>query len=72
MGNRSGTQERNRTLFNPNGVSQYLTQMDNSFGGGQGFRGKIGADYNFSKSDVLTYSLNIGRNKRVSNNESEY
>ena len=72
MGNRTGESIRDRELYNQYGVSQYLQQREDNYGGGRGFRGKIGADYNFSKADILTYTFNIGRNKHVSNDESEY
>ncbi|MCL2039024.1 MAG: TonB-dependent receptor [Bacteroidetes bacterium] len=73
LGNRSGESERNRYLLNSYGDTlQTLKQEGNNKGGGQGFRGKIGADYNFSKDDVLTYTFNAGANRRLSNNESKY
>ena len=72
MGNRSGESKRHRTLLNGKDTLQTLLHKGNNNGGMQGFRGKIGADYNFSKSDILTYTFNAGANKRKSNNENEY
>jgi outer membrane receptor protein involved in Fe transport len=72
IGNRSGESERNRILFNGDDILQTLLQKGNNKGKNLGFRGKIGVDYNFSKQDILTYSFNLGKNKRVSENENTY
>jgi len=72
LGNRSGESERNRVLYSNGDTLQTLRQRGNNQGGMQGFRGKIGADYNFSKNDILTYSFNAGMNRRKSDNESKY
>ena len=72
LGNRSGESERNRTLYSGDDILQKLRQEGNNNNGMQGFRGKIGADYNFTKSDILTYTFNAGASRRRGDNENEY
>lgn len=71
-GTRSGTSERDRILYSGNNILQALFQEGERTGGMGSFRGKIGADYNFTKNDVLTYTFTAGASRRRSNNDNKY
>ena len=74
LGTRSGENERERILYSrEDGLpSQFLFQEGDSKSQRQGFRGRIGADYNFNKSNILTYTFNAGARRGQGDNESAY
>ncbi len=74
-GNRSGNTEIDRILYDPynaGDIFQTLRQEGNTNWKMGGFRVKIGADYNFTKNNILTYSFNAGMRRRLTNNENDY
>ncbi|MDR0926507.1 MAG: TonB-dependent receptor family protein [Ignavibacteria bacterium] len=72
IGGRSGSNTSRRTLWNADGVPSYVLEESESDRGGN-FEGlKIGADYSFSTSDILTYSYRVNFMKRTSDNYSDY
>lgn len=67
-GNRSGTEINHRTMWRGDATT-YLDEDDSTRMGPRFFSGKIGADYNFDKNNVLTYSLRVNQMKRIREEE---
>ena len=72
-GNRSFRERTFQTRLSKDEIPlSYLNESDTTQGGGRFFSGKVGADYNFSKNDVITYSLRVNQMKRIRNEDQNF
>ena len=71
-GNRTGTGMERWTLWDTNGVPSYMNEDDSLKFGQRFMSGKIGADYNITPNDVITYSLHTQQSKWMRDAWYEY
>lgn len=73
MGNRTGGMDLYRAMYdrdNVGSIASEIFQHGENNGNNMFLSGKVGADYNFTKNDVLTYSFRYNGMKREEDNIS--